>query len=239
MIWFQPSVCQLSALSQILSNPPSNTFSFLIPVSLFVILSSSAPRCSARPSARPSVCLPVRPIPPSPRRLPSSRHSAHFHTTSWPSHYVLMNFSRGHLSGSIIRQHKIIYSYWSPLNSLEEKGQSSSSQAPPLSQRFQKTVPLMRETIGGDPQSDCPAFVAEKTRQIERSWNKYTYMYVPYIYIYIYKIHVSTLVTGEQKQRDERLLHPSYFSKPVSVKHSAHSATREQGSKLRGTKHDL
>lgn len=206
MIWFQPSVCQLSALSQILSNPPSNTFSFLIPVSLFVILSSSAPRCSARPS----VCPPVRPIPPSPRRLPSSRHSAHFHTTSWPSYYTLMNFSRGHLSGSIIRLHRIISSYWTPLNSLEEKGQSSSSQAPPLSQRFQKTVPLMRETIGGDPQSDCPAFVAENPRQIERSWNKYMYMYVPYIYIY--RIHVSTLVTGEQKQTMRWTLTPSVTS---------------------------
>lgn len=68
MIWFQPSVCQLSALSQILSNPPSNTFSFLIPASLFVIHSSSAP-----PSLRPFVRAPrlTSLIPPL-RSLPHS-----------------------------------------------------------------------------------------------------------------------------------------------------------------------
>lgn len=75
--------------------------------SSFVILSSPAPFApSVAPSIQPS---PPSLIPPF-RSLPQSLLALH---------YVLMNFSWGHLSCSIIPLHRIICSSWTPLNSLK------------------------------------------------------------------------------------------------------------------------
>lgn len=100
-----PAVC-LPALHTFSDPFQSSVKHLFIPNPFFALY----PPFLLSPPVAPPVRLSVRPISLSPRRSPSYRRSAHFHTASWPLHYMLMNFSRGNLSGSIIRQHRIICS---------------------------------------------------------------------------------------------------------------------------------